>query len=110
MKAEGVALDGEALTAKLGVAQIDCEETRFSSDLLRIAAQRAYRKIDHLETKARRIIERSENTYREVEGLLQNKTGRLRLVAKDSIHALGRLTSFKAREDMKIKGKKVHLG
>lgn len=63
-----------------------------------------------LETRAGRILESARNVYREVEELAQSRAGRMRLIAKETFHLLGRTTLLKAEEDVKVKGNKIHLG
>jgi hypothetical protein len=47
--------------------------------------------------------------YRDVEGLSQTRAGRLRLVAEEALHLMGRRALVKAREDVKVKGEKIYL-
>ena len=72
-------------------------------------ARRLVQTVGELETNARQIVERARESFREVEELAQTKAGRLRLVAKDTLRALGRQAVIKAREDMKLRGKHIYL-
>ena len=63
-----------------------------------------------VETRAGRIIESAKNVYREVSELAQMRAGRVRWIAKETFHLLGRTAIIKAEEDVKVKGAKIHLG
>jgi hypothetical protein len=76
---------------------------------LRITAGRVLEAADAIETRARRIVERARDAYREVERLSQHRAGTLRWVAKKTAELVGEDTVLKAREKMKIRGKKIHL-
>lgn len=73
---------------------------------VRVLAQHAER----LEVSAGRIIERAREAYRDVEGLLQSRAGRVRAVVEDAYHLQARRTSIASKEDTSIDGKKVLLG
>lgn len=80
-----------------------------ASDVMETEARRMVQRAGELETHARRIVERARESFRDVEELAQTQAGRLRLVAKETLHALGRRTLLKAREDMKLRGERIDL-
>jgi hypothetical protein len=98
------------LGARLDRADLEVAEVNLVAGTLRTVAGRVKRRLDVLETQVGRLVERASESFREVEGLSQHKAGRLRLVAVDVLSALGRSTLLKAREDVKVKGEKIHLG
>lgn len=65
--------------------------------------------VEALETQAERIVERARNVYREIEDLSQTRAGRLRTVVKTTFHVLSQRAFLKAKDDVKIKGDKIHL-
>jgi hypothetical protein len=103
-------LHGGALGARLGRADLQVEEANLVARTVRTVAGRMKREIEILETRAGRVIERAKESWRETEGLSQSKAGRLRLVAEETLTVLGQSTLVKAREDVKVKGEKIHLG
>ncbi|MCA9604689.1 MAG: DUF3540 domain-containing protein [Myxococcales bacterium] len=80
-----------------------------ASELVETEARRLVQRAGHVETHARRLVERTRESFREVEDLAQTKAGRLRLVAEDTLRAMGRRTLLKAREDMKLRGERIYL-
>jgi len=63
-----------------------------------------------LELRAQRILERAEEVYRDVEGLLQVKVGRLRSMITDTFHLRAKRTRIVSEEDTSVDGKRVLLG
>ena len=59
--------------------------------------------------QARRIVERAKATYRDAEDLAQTRAGRVRTVVETTFHVLAGTAIVKAEEDVKLKGKKIHL-
>ncbi len=66
--------------------------------------------LDRCETVAENIIQKSKNVYKTIENLSQLKTGRMRTLVKDISQFKSRKAFFKAEEDFKINGDKIHLG
>lgn len=104
----------EVRAPRLGVdaarADVKIEEANVVTRTLRTVAERVHRKVGVLETRAQRLVERSRESWREVEGLSQTRAGRLRLVAQETLSALAQHTLLQARDDVKVKGEKIHLG
>lgn len=115
--------DGSRLDLRRGEAQID-------SPLLRGQVDRAELLADHtsvtarvsdtvadllrtragvVDTQARRVLERAREVFRDVEQLAQTRAGRVRMVAESTFRVLGDRATFKARRDMKLKGKRIYL-
>jgi len=116
--AEGLRLRGgsslevetDELRTKARSAEVDLQDAKVSADVLTGTFRRVRHTVDILETSAGRIVERAKETYREVEGLAQTRAERIRHVAEKTFHVLGTHTLFKARQDLKLKGEKIHLG
>lgn len=66
--------------------------------------------VDKLETTASSIIEKAKNTYRTTENLNQVKAGRMRMLIDRTFHIGSKTTVIKAKDDVKVKGEKIHLG
>jgi hypothetical protein len=66
--------------------------------------------VDKLETTASSIIEKTKNAYRTTENLNQVKAGRMRMLIHSTFHLGSRSSIIKAKEDVKVKGEKIHLG
>jgi hypothetical protein len=79
------------------------------SDAVETEARRIVQRAGEVETHARRVVERARESFRDVEELAQTSAGRLRLVAKHTLHAMGRRTLLKAREDMKLRAERIDL-
>lgn len=94
-----------------GESALEVEPTRVGllAERVETEARRMVQRAGELETHARRLFERAEQSFRDVEDLAQTKAGRLRLVARDTLRALGRQAVFKAREDMKLRGERIYL-
>jgi hypothetical protein len=63
-----------------------------------------------LEVNAERIVERSKETYRETEGLLQTRAGRARQIVEEGYQVLAKRVQIAAEEDAALDGKRVLLG
>lgn len=100
----------ERLGAELDRADVTVQEANLVVGTLRTVARRVKHEVGLLETRAERIVEKAQESWRETEGLSQTRAGRLRLVARGALQAIGEETLIKAREGVKIKGEKIYLG
>lgn len=91
-------------------AAITADELGLAARSLRTAAKVAVQAVGVLETRAERVVERAKNAYRDVEELAQTRAGRVRLVARETLHAVGKRAVVRGDEDVKVKGEKIHLG
>jgi hypothetical protein len=66
--------------------------------------------VGKLETRAERLVERARELYTEVEELAQTHAGRVRVVAREAFHLLGKRASLKTEKDLKLQAEKIHLG
>jgi hypothetical protein len=101
---------GAALVGVFGDAQLKARRAEIAAGLIEIGAERVKSKIGRLQVDARRLVERTQSTFRESEDLYQVRAGRVRWAAERTLHALGEWTLIKARKDVKVKGRKIHLG
>jgi hypothetical protein len=93
-----------------GEVAFEGDQVTLTGRALESTFERIMTRAETMESRVGRLVERARETYREVEDLAQTRAGRLRLVAKKTLHALGQRTLVKADEDMKIKGEKIYLG
>ena len=91
-------------------ADVKVTDANLVAKTLRTVAYRILERADRVERTADRVVERAREAFREIEELDQTKAGRLRLVAETALSLLGRSTTVKAREDVKVQGEKIHLG
>ncbi len=110
LDARGAAVATHRLDARAQVAELNVGEGRVVARSLHTAVEHARQVAGVVELQANRVIERAKNAYREVEDLAQTRAGRIRVVALNTFHLLGKRTYLKAEEDMKIRGEKIHLG
>lgn len=107
--ARGTRLSTPDLEARAGHTRVTVDEASLVGRAVSVFCSTLSKEVDLLHLNAGRIVERAENTYREVKELAQTRAGRLRLFAETSLHAFGRRTLLKAREDLKLKADKIHL-
>jgi hypothetical protein len=107
--AQQASVTAPRIAVKADHADVRVDEARVSARALETAVGHVLQVVETLEVRAGRVIERARETYREVEGLAQTRAGRLRLVAEETLHLLGRRAQMKAQEDLKLKGEKIYL-
>lgn len=66
--------------------------------------------LDRLEQVAVNVVQRAKRIVRHVEGLEQLTAGRVRTLVKGAYSLKGEHTSIQAEDEVKIDGKRVHLG
>ncbi len=96
------------MNADLGEVHIG--HTQYTGKTLSGRIDAAKLVMKRVETIAETMIETAKNVYRTVEKLSQLKTGRLRTLVKETSQFKSKKAFFKADEDFKIKGDKIHLG
>jgi len=62
------------------------------------------------ELRAQRLVEQVVDAYRDVDGLLQTRAGRMRTLVEGAYRLLSERTDIISREDSVIDGKRVLLG
>jgi len=66
--------------------------------------------VERYELQARRLVERAQTAWRDVEGLLQTRAGRVRTLVKESLQMLAERTHIASKQDTSVDGKRVLLG
>ena len=105
-----VELSSPEVKLAAGQAEITIRETTYLGKRLTVTVQQAKQVFEKLETVATRILERATDVYRQVENLQQLKAGRMRVLIKGTCHIKGGRTSIRADDDVKIGGRRIHLG
>ncbi len=109
VRPDQIGLLTEELRASATSTEWTSKTFRLAAEQVETEAHRIVQRVGELETHARQIIERTRESFREAEELAQTQAGRIRLVAKDTLWALGRRALIKAREDLKLRGDKIYL-
>lgn len=110
MEHDAVSLVARTIAAAAHRAEATLEEGSVVAKALKTTAQTLHHVAGVIETRAERIVEKAKDSYREAEDLAETRAGRVKMVATETLATLGRRVLFKAREDMKLKGDKIHLG
>ncbi len=97
------------LGASVSSAVLDVGEGLVRAKVMQTEGGTLRQSFERIETNAGHLFERARETYREVETLAQTRAGRLRVIARDTVHLLSKHTLVKADEDVKIKGEKIYL-
>ena len=100
----------EDLHVRAARTDIASDEVAFAAKSVRMAALHLLRVVDVAETRAKRLVERSRDAYREVEGLAQTRAGRIRHVAHTTLHVLAKRAFVKGKDGVKLQGDEIHLG
>lgn len=113
----GLCLDGSSAELRAGVLATRAAHLHtVAEDVTLIAArmdvhlERLRQRAAQLEIEAGELVERAKTSYREVEDLAQTRAGRLRLVARSTMHALAERVKMKAESIFAIDGESIHLG
>lgn len=104
-----VTLVGSVLTAAADRAELLASKVGMKAHQLESHVDHVRTVAKILDVRAGRIVERAKDVYREVERLSQTRAGRLKMVAKATLHLVGENTLVKARDRMKVKGERIHL-
>ena len=113
----GARFEGGTAEIKAGVLATRAAHLHtLAEDITVIAArmdqhlERLRQHASHIEIEATEIVEKAKDSYREVEGLAQTRAGRLRWVARSTLHALAQRAKMKAESIFAIDGESIHLG
>lgn len=113
----GVRFDGSSAELRAGLLATRAahlhtvaEEVTLIAARMDAHLERLRQRASQLETEAEEIVERAKTSYREIEDLAQTRAGRLRLVARSTMHALAQRVKMKAESIFAIDGDSIHLG
>ncbi len=107
---EAVALEGPKLRVAGERGEFLIGEATYRGRRLSATVETAKVVLDRLETVASRLVERAKNVYRHVENLNQIKAGRMRSLVQGAHHQKAGRMSIKADDDVKVDGRRIHLG
>jgi hypothetical protein len=90
--------------------RVEIADARVQADRLETVAAEVVWAVGKLTIGAERLFERVVDAYRDVEGLLQTRAGRVRTVVEDTYQLTSRKTTLASTDDTSIDGKRVLLG
>ncbi len=106
----GAQLIVEELRARLGRAETEVAgDATLTADAVEVTADAVRTVARRVSVDADQLVEKLRESYRDVTELAQTRAGRVRMVAEETFRILGERTLFKARQDMKLKGKTIYL-
>lgn len=85
-------------------------EGDLNAERLSVRASELVTLVGKWELRAQRLVERVVDAYRDVDGLLQTRAGRMRTLVDGAYRLLSQRTDIVSREDSVIDGKRVLLG
>jgi hypothetical protein len=85
-------------------------EVRLAGPSFVVSAAEAALAIGHYELRAERIIERTVDAFRTVDGILETRAKHARMLVARTLELFGRRTTIGSEEDTRIDGKRVLLG
>ena len=77
---------------------------------IRMRSPEVYIRADRVETVARTVVEKFVDCYRWVKDLFQTRSGRTRTIVEGSYTVSAERIIERAKKDVKIDGRKIHLG
>ncbi len=128
---DGVYLESESSTEERSALHLTPEAIHLSSAELHGRAVRVHLKAEHasviaerldtayesvrhvvgiLETRARRIVESTQESFRQAEELQETKAGRVRWLVKGAFNLLGGYAQIKMDEDLSMDAEQIRLG
>lgn len=90
-------------SADLGEATIAATHARTTTKTWSLVTER-------FEVSATRIIEKAQDTFRDVAELAQTRVGRARTLVRDVYALYTRRTTMTSKDDTRVDGKRIHLG
>lgn len=99
----------DRVEVRAAAADVKVVDAKLEATTVATVAARARHVLGTLELQAGRIVERAKNAYREAEELSQTRAGRIKLLARQTLHAFADRAAIKAQQDVKIKGEKIYL-
>jgi hypothetical protein len=112
-----LSLDGKRASLRAPEVEVTSKSARLATGRATVFARSIATTAEHLAQKvvkyelhAERIVERSRDSFREVEGLAQSCAGQLRTIVKDVFSLRSRRSVLNSTDDTCIDGSKVLLG
>lgn len=112
-----VRIDGDAAEVRAGLFTTQASRLHTVAEEATLIASRLDMRLEHLRQRAARIdvdaeqiVENAKDTYRTATDLAQTQAGRIRLVARTTLHALAERAKLKAKRLFAIDGERIYLG
>jgi len=77
---------------------------------INLRAERFRQVVGVLETRAKRIVERTRDAYREADGTYEIKAGNVRTIARKTVRMIADRIRVRSKKDVKLRGEKIYLG
>lgn len=100
----------EALEAHTPRAALTALDATVTARALTTTVETARTVAAVIDTTVERAVTRAKNVFEEVEELSQTRAGRVRTLVRGALHVFAKRAVFKADDDVKIKGERIHLG
>jgi hypothetical protein len=110
LEPEGIRFKTPELNAEADQANLQISKTHLTGRSVSAKVDTFHLLSHRFESLTETLIEKARNVYRTAEQLSQTQAGRLRTIVSDLCHLKARKVNFKAEEDFKVNGDKIHLG
>ncbi len=110
LEQDQTSLSGHSLKIAGEQGSFCIQEAKYEGQKLSATVAQAKLIFDRLETMAVRCIERVRDVFRYVEKLSHLKTGRMRTLVDEDYNLQSGRATITTKEDVKIRGKRIHLG
>ncbi len=107
---ENISLNTAGLQVKATKSQLTTESSELFSRHVVTIAQRVVTRAEHVETEAQQLVEKAREAFSDVQGLLQQRVGRMRTLVDDVLTIRSRRTVMNSTEDTSIDGERILLG
>lgn len=103
-------LRSEELEVEAGRTRLRSAALELVSEVMEVSSSSVVVGAGRLQVSAERVFEKARDIYREVEGVIDTKAGRLRSVVRGAWQAKSGSTSIVSKEDTFLDGRRVLLG
>lgn len=99
-----------SLRVDAAAAQVAIGRARYRGDEVRLTAKSGHFDFTTLETTAKRIWQKGKELVQRIEGLCDQRAGRLRTLVDGSMELKGDTVFLKGKDAVRIDGKRIDLG
>ena len=103
-------LTGRRLEVAADDAELDLLRASLRGERVDAAIERVRVTAERVETIADRAVQRFKNVFEKVEGLKQQRLGRLRALVGESIEWQSQRATLVTEREVRIDGEQIHLG
>jgi len=109
--AAGLAVETEgAIGMQAASWRLQVDEATIVATRIEAQAREWVQSVGRLEVRARRLVESFQDAYREVDGLMQTRAGRVRQLVRGACQLFAERTTIASEADTSIDGEHVYLG